>query len=221
MKRIRLMFLFLLGCAAGAAPAPARQTLSFDRDWKFYFGDVPGAEKPEWNDAPWRVLDVPHDWSIEGVSAGPESEGPFDRKSPGGTGAGALNGGIGWYRKSFTLPAEARGQRVSVEFDGIYMDSETWLNGVSLGRHPYGYTSFHYDLTPHVKLLGEVTAGTSKVSGADNFSTVDGALVSYGVRFHTNRIASDVGFIKPVSFSGGSSDFLLGLPFVSVSYRWN
>lgn len=76
-------------------------------------------------------------------------------------------------------------------------------------------------LTSHVKLLGEVTAGTSKVSGADNFSTIDGALVSYGVRFHTNRIASDVGFIKPVSFSGDSSDFLLGLPFVSVSYRWN
>lgn len=75
-------------------------------------------------------------------------------------------------------------------------------------------------LTPHVKLLGEVTAGTSKVPGAD-FSNIDGALVSYGVRFHTNHIASDVGFIKPVSFSGGSSDFLLGLPFVSVSYRWN
>ena len=151
MKRIRLMLLFLLGCAAGAAPAPARQMQSFDRDWKFQFGDVPGAERPEWDDAHWRLLDVPHDWSIEGVSAGPDSEGPFDRKSPGGTGAGALNGGIGWYRKSFTLPADAQGQRVFVQFDGVYMDSEVWLNGISLGRHPYGYTSFQYDLTPHVK----------------------------------------------------------------------
>jgi len=76
-------------------------------------------------------------------------------------------------------------------------------------------------LTPHVKLLGEITAGTSKVSGADDFSTIDGALVSYGVRFHTNRIASDVGFIKPISSSGDGGDFLLGLPFVSVSYRWD
>jgi hypothetical protein len=71
-----------------------------------------------------------------------------------------------------------------------------------------------------VKLLGEVTGGTSKASGSD-FSSIDGALVSYGVRFHTNRIAGDVGFIKPVSFNGDNGDFLLGLPFVSVSYRWN
>jgi hypothetical protein len=97
---------------------------------------------------------------------------------------------------------------------------EAGLAGGSLGNGVIFGGAIVQRLTPHVKLLGEVTGGTSKVSGAD-FSAIDGALVSYGVRFHTNRIASDVGFIKPVSFSGDNGDFLLGLPFVSVSYRWN
>jgi len=71
-----------------------------------------------------------------------------DRASPAGGGGGYLDGGIGWYRKQFTVPAAAQGQRFSMLFDGAYMNSEVWLNGQHLGNHPYGYTSFSYDLTP-------------------------------------------------------------------------
>ena len=78
-------------------------------------------------------------------------EGPFESTCPGGGGAGYLNAGTGWYRKTFTLSDSIRGKRVSVEFDGVYMNSDVWLNGEHLGNRPYGYSSFRYDLTPHLK----------------------------------------------------------------------
>jgi beta-galactosidase len=114
---------------------------SFDADWTFIKGDVPGAEDPAFDDASWRWLDLPHDWSIEG---------PFSEDHPSGGGGGSLPGGVGWYRKRFTLPAADRGKRISVTFDGVYKECEAWINGHRLGTHPYGYTSFHYDLTPHL-----------------------------------------------------------------------
>ena len=145
--------LWVVSVTSLASAAEGRQTLSLDQDWRFHLGDVTEGEKPEMADADWRALDVPHDFSIEGPpGADPATmEGPFDRKSPGGTSAGALNGGIAWYRKTFTLPEDAKGKRVFVRFDGVYMDSDIWLNGAHLGKHPYGYTSFQYDLTPQMK----------------------------------------------------------------------
>lgn len=141
-----------LSAAGSAAPAAdGRQTLSFDRDWRFRFGDVTGAEQRVYCDTTWRRLDLPHDFSIEGPPGSHSAltmEGPFDRESPGGAAAGYLNGGVAWYRKSFTLPAGASEKRVYVLFDGVYMDSDVWINGVHLGKHPYGFTSFQYDLTP-------------------------------------------------------------------------
>jgi beta-galactosidase len=141
-------------CRAAEVPAACgRQTLPFDQAWRFHLGDVAGGEKPELADSAWRLLDVPHDFSIEGPrGADPAAmAGPFDQKSPSGWGGGWLNGGIGWYRKTFTLPEGTAGKRVRVHFDGVYMNSEVWINGVSLGKHPYGYTGFHHDLTAHLK----------------------------------------------------------------------
>lgn len=83
------------------------------------------------------------------------TEGPFETTSPGGGGAGYINAGTGWYRKAFKLPEGVRAKRVFVEFDGVYMDSDVWLNGVHLGNRPYGYSSFQYELTPHLKAGGE------------------------------------------------------------------
>jgi len=114
---------------------------SFDAGWAFIKGDVPGAEDPAFDDAGWRQLDLPHDWSIEG---------PFSEDHLSGGGGGSLPGGVGWYRKRFTLPAQDQGKRISFTFDGVYKESNTWINGHRLGFHPYGYTSFHYDLTPHL-----------------------------------------------------------------------
>lgn len=125
------------------SPGVKVRVSKFSADWRFHLGDVAGAEKPEFDDSKWRTVDVPHDWSIEG---------PFDRKSPAGFGGGYLNGGTGWYRKTFTAPTRDAQQRVLLQFDGVYMDSDVWINGHHLGNHPYGYTGFEYDLTPHLKL---------------------------------------------------------------------
>ncbi|HJX91667.1 MAG TPA: beta-galactosidase GalB, partial [Pyrinomonadaceae bacterium] len=100
--------------------------------------EVPDGQRPDLDDSQWRTLNVPHDWSIEGA---------FDEKSPAGTGGGALNGGIGWYRKTFTVPATAKGKLVFIDFDGVYRNSEVWINGNYLGKRPYGYSSFQYELT--------------------------------------------------------------------------
>ena len=118
-----------------------RQRSRFEDDWKFHKGNRAGAWQVTHNDRSWRTLDLPHDWSIEE---------PFDRKAPNGAGGGYLPGGWGWYRKTFTLPAEIEGKRVIVDFDGVYMNATVWINGHKLGTHPYGYTAFHYDLTPHL-----------------------------------------------------------------------
>ena len=124
----------------GGGTYPERRS-NFDKQWRFFQGDPQGAHSPEFGDARWRVLDLPHDWSIEGS---------FRVDAPaGGTGA-YLPTGIGWYRKQFTLPAETSGKRVVLQFDGVYQRSEVWINGTSLGVRPYGFITFSYDLTPHL-----------------------------------------------------------------------
>ena len=141
-----LVSLLVLSAATVAAAAGApREIIPLDQDWRFHFGEVGGGQTPSLDDSAWRKLDVPHDWSVEG---------PFDPKSPAGNGGGYLNGGIGWYRKTLPAATEWKDRRVTVEFDGAYMDSGVWLNGTLLGRHPYGYTGFAYDLTPHLKADG-------------------------------------------------------------------
>ena len=114
--------------------------------WTFHLGDAEGAEKSAFDDAAWRTLDLPHDWSIEL---------PFDPKMPGGSSVGYLPGGLGWYRKAFIVPDASRGKKVFVDFDGVYMDSTVWINGHLLGGQPYGYTSFQFDLSPYLKFGGE------------------------------------------------------------------
>jgi len=120
-----------------------RQAANFDQGWRFHLGDVPGAQDPAFADASWRALDLPHDWSIEG---------PFSEQNPAGVAGGALPGGVGWYRKSFVVPRSDSGKLLFVEFDGVYRNSEVWINGSYLGKRPYGYSSFRYALTPHLRL---------------------------------------------------------------------
>src|SRR5215471_2952085 len=125
-----------------AAPLAARTTIAFDSDWRFFKGDPTGAAAADFNDSAWGAVRLPHDWSIEG---------PFDVQNPTGQGGGFLPAGSGWYRKRFTLGRENAGKRVFVEFDGVMANSEVWINGVLVGKRPYGYVSFAYDLTPHIK----------------------------------------------------------------------
>ncbi len=124
------------------AQSETRTRVSFNKDWKFRLGESSDANAVSFDDKGWRGLDLPHDWSIEGK---------FDINDPAGTGGGALPGGIGWYRKTFTLPVSDKDKNVYIEFDGVYRKSEVWINGHSLGIRPNGYISFRYDLGPYLK----------------------------------------------------------------------
>ena len=129
---------------AGSNQVRSRE--SFDFGWKFLKGDVAGAQMASFADASWRDVDLPHDWSIEG---------PFAQTEPSaGTGA-YLPTGMGWYRKRFHVAAADRGRVVTLEFDGVYQNSEVWINGQYLGLRPYGYVPFAYELTPYLKYDAE------------------------------------------------------------------
>jgi beta-galactosidase len=135
------MFLLLLLNQCISKHENGRSIVSFGKDWKFQLGDVSGAEAVGFADAAWRKLNVPHDWSIEGE---------FSEKNPATPGGGALPGGIGWYRKSFKVSEENLKSSVFIDFDGVYQNSEVWINGHSLGKRFYGYSSFRYELTPYL-----------------------------------------------------------------------
>ena len=128
-------------CGCGSVTSP-REKADFNDGWRFQLGDVPEAASPEFDDSGWRVLDLPHDWAVEG---------DFSIDNPSGTGGGALPGGIGWYRKTF-VPSSADSDKLwRIDFDGVYMNAEVFVNGESLGVRPYGYISFGYDITPLLK----------------------------------------------------------------------
>src|SRR6266852_6842030 len=137
------LFLFSASYAV-ANPRPGR-TVSFNDGWRFHLGDVGSGQNLELDDSQWRLLNLPHDWSIEGE---------FNEKNPATPGGGALPGGIGWYRKIFSVPDNAKAKKVLVDFDGVYRNSEVWINGQYLGKRPYGYSSFQYDLTPYLHSRG-------------------------------------------------------------------
>lgn len=121
-----------------------RRKLNFGKDWKFSLSPSGSPYSTDYDDSHWRRLDLPHDWSIEL---------PFDSTSPGGVGGGALRGGDGWYRKSFTLPWPADTDcRWFIHFDGVYRNSEVWVNGKLVGKRPNGYLSFSYDITDFLNL---------------------------------------------------------------------
>lgn len=151
------LFLFLIATNNLIAQTKAARTQSFNKDWKFYLNYEGAASSPDFNDAGWRRLDLPHDWSIEL---------PFDRNSPTGNGGGALRGGLAWYRKTFTVPASAKDKFIAITFDGVYRNSEVWINDHYLGKRPYGYSSFQYDLSPYLKFGSEKNVIAVKVDNS-------------------------------------------------------
>src|SRR5215813_14572443 len=155
----RFLLLAIACLVASVVHANSRpgQTVSFTDDWRFHLGDVPDGQNPQLNDSQWRRLDLPHDWSIEGE---------FSEKNPATPGGGALPGGMGWYRKTFTLPLGAKDRLVFIDFDGVYRNSEVWLNGQYLGKRPYGYISFRYELTPYLKFGKEKNVIAVKVDNS-------------------------------------------------------
>ena len=153
-------FLLVMSAFLGTASAGqhTRTTENFCGGWRFHLGDVQNGESSSFDDSGWRLLDLPHDWSIEGE---------FNRDNPSAVSGGALPGGIGWYRKSFALPESEKARLAFVEFDGVYRKSEVWINGHYLGNRPYGYSSFEYELSPWLKYGGDVNVLAVKVDNAE------------------------------------------------------
>jgi len=140
-KQIALAFILFLCSFSGYTQIGMERKQLFDFNWKFFLGDAPEAKSREFNDESWRKLDLPHDWSIEGQ---------IQPKNPTGNAGGFFPAGIGWYRKTFKVPGEWRSKNISIYFEGVYMNSEVFIDGKSLGVQPYGYTSFSYDLAPYL-----------------------------------------------------------------------
>lgn len=132
------------------------QRTGFNKGWKFILDASVNPAAPATDK--WRSLNLPHDWSIEL---------PFDANSPTGTGGGALRGGLGWYSKTFQLPVSAKGKFVSIQFDGVYRNSEVWINGNLLGARPNGYISFEYDMTPYLNFGDKINQLLVKVDNSE------------------------------------------------------
>ncbi|HEX6430761.1 MAG TPA: beta-galactosidase GalB [Niastella sp.] len=162
-----------------------RTIIDFNNNWKFFLGDTAIAKEPGYNDQSWRTLALPHDWSIEGE---------FSEKNPGTPNQAALPTGIAWYRKTFTLPATAQHKNVCIEFDGIYRNSEVWINGHYLGKRPNGYISFGYDVTQYCNpgTAQQVIAVKVDNSAQPNSRWYTGSGIYRNVRLVlTNKIAID------------------------------
>ena len=142
MKKIFALAIFLLG----AQSLSARDRQSFDKGWLFTLADSAGMSKSDYSDRHWRSLNLPHDWAIEG---------DFSPSNPSGASGGALPGGIGWYRKHFSVNPKEKYDRFTITFDGVYMNSTVYINGHKLGTRPYGYSTFEYDLTPYINKKGD------------------------------------------------------------------
>lgn len=158
MKKILLFVvifsLFILAAKSQDNLASKNQLFNFG--WKFKLGDVLNAQLNDFDDSNWRSLDLPHDWSIEGN---------VKFKNPSGNDGGYFPAGIGWYRKSFHVAAPQKDVNTTIYFEGIYMNSEVYINGKSLGIYPYGYTSFSYDLTPYL-VYGKINTIAVKVDNS-------------------------------------------------------
>ncbi len=165
---------------AGAAEQ-VRIITPFDTGWRFLKAEAADAEKPGFDDAAWRKLDVPHDWSIEG---------PFDEKNPAGGAGGFLPAGVGWYRQHFTLPAGDARRRVFVEFDGVMANSDVWINGAHLGKRPFGYVSFSYELTGHLN-FGDNQTNVLAVRADNSKQPASRWFAGAGIYRHVRLVVTD------------------------------
>lgn len=136
-----VFFVLFMGLCAFEGSASDRIKMSFDFDWKFSLTDNLEYVNSGYNDSTWESVQLPHDWNIKQQ---------YDKKGIGS--AGYFPDGIGWYRKSFSIPQSYKGKTVYILFDGIFQQSDVYINGKHLGHRPYGFCSIEYDLTPYLKI---------------------------------------------------------------------
>jgi len=179
-----LSFIILLNFTvvfAQTVKEQARIITPFDQDWAFNLGDAQGAEKSDFDQSKWRKLNVPHDWSIEGA---------YDKANLTARGGGYLPSGIGWYRKSFNLDESFAKKKVTIEFDGVMANSEVWINGFYLGKRPYGYISFSYDLSKHLN-FGKGKTNVIAVKADNTVQPASRYYTGAGIYRHVRLVATD------------------------------
>jgi len=139
--KVFLRFLLLVVCFTVLSGCSAKPLQPTD-GWKFSLSDPISAMEPEFDDSRWEMVDVPHDWSILG---------PYDKENLSGGQGGYLPTGVGWYRKNIAIETVDPDSQYLIMFDGVFMNSTVWVNGVNVGGRPYGYISFYFDITDHLK----------------------------------------------------------------------
>ncbi|MFI3285114.1 MAG: glycoside hydrolase family 2 TIM barrel-domain containing protein [Rikenellaceae bacterium] len=150
MKKTLLLLVSLLITvhlfAAEWNQTSVRSKECFNYGWRFTLGDAPEYRGKSFDDSAWRVLSLPHDWSIEGE---------YTPDFAAGKNNGFFPEGLGWYRKSFMVDKADINKQFVIEFEGVFMNSEVWINGEYLGKRPFGYSTFRYDLTSDLKFGAE------------------------------------------------------------------
>ena len=189
--------------------------LNFNDDWYFYLGEIPGFYVPDFDDTDWRVLDVPHDWSVEGQ---------FSKDNASASSGGYLPTGIGCYRKTFVLPKGSEGKRIKIRFDGVYMNSSVYVNGVYLGNRPYGFSTFEYDLTPHLKYNGGTNVIAVKVDNSllNNSRWYTGSGINRNVHLfitEQQHFKSFATFFRTASISDGIARLKVDCEIISNNYE--
>lgn len=147
-KYIISFLLLTVGLAGCNKKTETFRVTSFDKEWLFHYGDVKDGEKKALDDSQWRKLDIPHDWTIEDI---PGTTSPFDSTVVNGVSSGFTRGGIGWYRKYFIVDKSQIGKKFYLRFDGVYMNTDVWVNEQHVGNQYYGYSTFGYDITEFIK----------------------------------------------------------------------
>ena len=159
-KIIFILLFFVLICLGGCSVKNndnSRTREDFGWKWMFHLGDFNSHTLAEKDNTGWRKVDLPHDWSIEGS---------FSKENPAGVNGGALPGGVAWYKKTFTISESDKDRMIFIEFDGVYRNSEVWINGQYLGKRPYGYSSFRYNLTPYLNIGNQTNTMVVRVDNS-------------------------------------------------------
>ncbi len=169
-------------------------TILFDTDWQFQKGGVQGGESPLFDDSKWKSVNLPHDWSIEDL---PRTKSPFSKEAISQVAGGFTTGGTGWYRKTFTISAADAAKKIRIQFDGVYMNCDVWLNGELLGSHAYGYTPFWFDLSAKIKFGQKNTIAVKVKNEGENSRWYSGS----GIYRHVHLTITNALHIAPWGIS--------------------
>lgn len=160
MKRFNFVILVaLFGWLTNLSAQQVRSEFLLEKNWKFTREDNPDFINPAFDDSKWQSVTVPHDWAIYGPFSSQNDkqevaisqDGQKEAMEHAGRTGGLPFVGVGWYRTEFEVPQFAEGKKASILFDGAMSHAKVYINGEEVGYWPYGYNSFHFDITKYLK----------------------------------------------------------------------